>query len=598
MGALVEKDSIKYWLSNNHVLAGDGKLPTGDASIQPGLIDVGCDQGTGNVVGNLSEYVPYDFSGTNTVDAAIAKIVVDQVDTSGEVLEVGVPSTDPLAAKLGLAVRKSGRTTGLTSGTIGAVDVSVNVQFSDKCGRGGGSTALFVNQFRVDSASFSAGGDSGSVIFENNGSGNPRAVGLLFAGSSSSTWANPMAGEDGVLQAFGVTMVGVAGATGSIMGTVTASGGGAIAGATVTVVDTGQFATAAADGIYKITGVSAGLHDVTADAVGYISETKEVDVPDGGSVTADFTLSPVPTGDISGFVTSSADGSLIGGATVTVEDTGESDITDGSGAYTITGVSTGTHDVTASAAGFVSDTQSVNVPDGGFVAQDFVLDPATAATQAIVECITYDTKGGPGGDKHLLATIRVIDNLDSPVSGAGVSIDVTLGGIPFSTISGTTDTAGDVTFQFTNAPDGTYATDVTDISAAGLSFDASEPANSHDKGTDAVPDADCGAPAAGTITKVIPPAAGQLRAAIAVKRRNEAAFFARGKQVVGVGVGSDNGEAVIEVYLASPASDVLANLPKRIEGVGVRAIVTGIVVAGGWGVQHPGGLASGSACQQ
>ena len=410
-----------------------------------------------------------------------------------------------------------------------------------------------------------------------------------------------MAGTDGVLQALGVTMVGVAGATGSIIGTVIASGGGAIAGATVTVVDTGQFATAAADGSYIIMGVSAGLHDVTADADTYISETNfDVDVPgDGTAVTADFTLSPEPTGDISGTVTDSLTGFPIGGATVTV-DTGESDTTDAStGAYTITSVSTGLHDVTASATGFVSDTLPVVVEEGLTVAQDFALDPAIAASEAIVECITYDTKGGPGGDKHLLVTIRVVDDSDSPVSGAGVSIDVTLDGIPFSAISGTTDTAGDVTFQFTNAPDGTYVIAVTDISAAGLSFVVgSEPENSHTKPGDAVPDADCGAPAAGTITKVIPPAESQLRAAIAVKRRNEAAFFARGKQVVGVGVGSDNGEAVIEVYLASPASDVIANLPKRIEGVGVRAIVTGIVVAGGWGVQHPGGLATGSACQQ
>ena len=100
LGALVESNSTKYWLSNNHVLAGDGKFPTGDASIQPGLIDVGCNQGTGNVVGNLSDYVPYDFSGTNTVDAAIAEIVVSEVDTDGTVLEVGVPSTDPLAASV------------------------------------------------------------------------------------------------------------------------------------------------------------------------------------------------------------------------------------------------------------------------------------------------------------------------------------------------------------------------------------------------------------------------------------------------------------------------------------------------------------------
>jgi len=55
---------------------------------------------------------------------------------------------------------------------------------------------------------FIAGGDSGSLMVEDVGN-NPRAVGLLFAGSSSIAVANPI-GD--VLDFFGVTLVGQPGA--------------------------------------------------------------------------------------------------------------------------------------------------------------------------------------------------------------------------------------------------------------------------------------------------------------------------------------------------------------------------------------------------
>ncbi len=53
-------------------------------------------------------------------------------------------------------------------------------------------------------ATFSAGGDSGSLIVQDC-SANPRAVGLLFAGSSTSTIANPISSA---LTALNVSMVG------------------------------------------------------------------------------------------------------------------------------------------------------------------------------------------------------------------------------------------------------------------------------------------------------------------------------------------------------------------------------------------------------
>jgi hypothetical protein len=113
-------------------------------------------------------------------------------------LDIGVISSATLEQALNLAVKKSGRTSGLTKGTISAVNVTVDVSY------GSGKTARFVNQILVTPGSFLAGGDSGSLMVEDVDAA-PRAVGLLFAGSSSVAVANPI---QAVLGAFTVTMVG------------------------------------------------------------------------------------------------------------------------------------------------------------------------------------------------------------------------------------------------------------------------------------------------------------------------------------------------------------------------------------------------------
>lgn len=101
-----------------------------------------------------------------------------------------------------MSVKKSGCTTGLTTGTIKSVNLTVSITYDKRCGIGN-RTALFVNQIGISPGGFSAAGDSGSLIVEDVGTC-PRAVGLLFAGSNSITIVNPIGN---VLNAFGVSMV-------------------------------------------------------------------------------------------------------------------------------------------------------------------------------------------------------------------------------------------------------------------------------------------------------------------------------------------------------------------------------------------------------
>ncbi len=184
LGSLVTDGTNRYILSNNHILARQDKASPGENISQPGLIDNGCQPAT-----IVADFTTAPKLGTN-VDAAIAQLKDSRMDTTGYIEGIGTISSVVKAPAMGLAVEKSGRTTGTTTGTIGSINASVNVQYQIRCGQGKKYIISYTNQIIINSSSFSAGGDSGSLIVTNNSCHQP--VGLLFAGSSSTTVANPI----------------------------------------------------------------------------------------------------------------------------------------------------------------------------------------------------------------------------------------------------------------------------------------------------------------------------------------------------------------------------------------------------------------------
>lgn len=196
LGALVTDGSALYILSNNHVLANTNTGVIGDDVSQPGLIDSGC--AAREIVGDLSAFA---LIGPSNVDAAVAELRPGAMTATGEILDIGVPSSSTAAPSVGGAVAKSGRTTGLTQGQIGAINATVNVQYQQGCGTGRKFVVSYTNQIVINSSAFSAGGDSGSLIVTDDANHNP--VGLLFAGSSTTTIANPI---DEVLSRLGTAL--------------------------------------------------------------------------------------------------------------------------------------------------------------------------------------------------------------------------------------------------------------------------------------------------------------------------------------------------------------------------------------------------------
>jgi hypothetical protein len=219
LGSLVvDKKGIDFILSNNHVLARTNKGGPGDRIVQPGLEDTTptlCTQIPADTVAKNSRRVGLNFrkGSVNHIDAALAKIVSGDVDTDGDILNIGPISAmtdDPPA--LSQPVQKQGRTTCLTTGTVTALDVNVmGVLYPKECNGGKGGLANFVKQIVVTATPgtfFALPGDSGSLVVTNNGGGFcPQAVGLLFAGTLDGTIAfvNPI---EAVLKKFNAKMVG------------------------------------------------------------------------------------------------------------------------------------------------------------------------------------------------------------------------------------------------------------------------------------------------------------------------------------------------------------------------------------------------------
>jgi hypothetical protein len=216
LGCIVrdQTSGVRLILSNNHVLANVNNAQLGDAILQQGPIDGG-DPSTCTIA-HLERYAPINFGtqpancniakgvagilnslaglmgsshrlepmkqdaqASNWVDAAAAKPLDDSL-VLDEILEVGVVS-GVQAVAFGMTVRKSGRTTGLTTGTISVLNATVSVDYYD------GRTARFEDQ--IIATPMSQGGDSGSLVVAGD---SLRAVGLLFAGSDQSTIFNPI----------------------------------------------------------------------------------------------------------------------------------------------------------------------------------------------------------------------------------------------------------------------------------------------------------------------------------------------------------------------------------------------------------------------
>lgn len=160
-------------LTNAHVSGGS------DEQYQPAAMDGG-DEAVS--FGTLREASDLDPSEPQTTDSALIDVELDQV--SDEILGIGdLVGFGDVEPTFDLTYKKSGRTTGITSGDLRGRDASIRVAY--------GSDTIRVTGCAVFSR-MSAPGDSGSLIGIETDEDGFHATHLLFAGSDQATIAIPL----------------------------------------------------------------------------------------------------------------------------------------------------------------------------------------------------------------------------------------------------------------------------------------------------------------------------------------------------------------------------------------------------------------------
>lgn len=177
-----------FALSNNHVLADTNRLPIGTPIVQPGPEVEPAKPG--DVFAALSAFIPIQFPAsrlhpvTNRFDAAIAVVADLNLIQRGQIFGINNYTPKLATAVPGMPVIKSGRTTGVTTGVVTAINVDrVQINYGTQTSP---RIATFNDTIEIvgDNGPFSAPGDSGSVIL-NRDTGQP--VALLFAGDGRTT---------------------------------------------------------------------------------------------------------------------------------------------------------------------------------------------------------------------------------------------------------------------------------------------------------------------------------------------------------------------------------------------------------------------------
>lgn len=191
--------SKKYILSANHVLGSisptdcvDTALKGHTTTLQPSVADIGSDPGNSQIfaVGTVHDYVSTLTFGVNKVDAAIASTTTALA--SAEILGIGMPNAQIGTAKLGESVIKSGRTSGVTVGTVIAVNSSTVFTATEASGC---PTLRFSGQDVVFGASpgihFVWEGDSGASVLDSE---TKTPIGLIMSENTKGwTLVNPIA---------------------------------------------------------------------------------------------------------------------------------------------------------------------------------------------------------------------------------------------------------------------------------------------------------------------------------------------------------------------------------------------------------------------
>jgi len=246
-------------------------------------------------------------------------------------------------------------------------------------------------------------------------------------------------------------------------------------------------------GHYELLDLSEGTHNVAATAPGYTNESQSVDVSAGVSTVADFGLSQVTPGVISGTVTDSSTSQGLSQATVRVsrglfEKLGE---TDQNGQYTIENVPAWPYwTIDAYKTGYVAQSTATAVQSGETTMLDFALTPFGLVNGTVKDEVTDQPIAGAlvKTDSEFLNTTDSDGYYIMFVLAGRYTVTASAPGYASESESNVRVSEGETTTQdfslATNLP-GSIIGDVTDVKTGSGIAGATVTADGHTNTTDA-----------------------------------------------------------------------------------------------------------------
>ncbi|HMD68756.1 MAG TPA: carboxypeptidase-like regulatory domain-containing protein [Chitinivibrionales bacterium] len=298
---------------------------------------------------------------------------------------------------------------GTVSGVVDSAGAAVLANVIVTVTPAGGGTALADTTTATGDYSI-AGVPAGAQTITATKDGFTAYTGVVFVTAAGVTTRNiSLAAEPPGITVTGHVFDSASGnpLAGVIIRLTTIGGGATLVDSTLTI----------ANGSYSLTHVQTGRYDLSAAAVGHVTQTVVIAAA-AANLTQDFTLPPLPAGIvISGHVMDSVSGNPISGAVVRLRTGGaaggtiiDSAITATNGSYSIDSVQAGTYALIAAAAGHVTKTVTGVVVANAAVTRDFALAGLPAGvsiTGTVVDSVSGDpiagaivrlrTPGGIGG---------------------------------------------------------------------------------------------------------------------------------------------------------------------------------------------------------
>ncbi|NTF42594.1 hypothetical protein [Rhizobium rhizogenes] len=186
-----DQNGVLYGMTNNHVAGACNNAMPGLPILAPGPLDATEDACDPFTIGRhhrllpINDGIPENIQIDVNWDVSIFRLAEADKVTSfqGSAFDTPAHVASPMPS---MRVKKVGRTTGLTGGTIVAQSASpVPVQYQVP-EYGVRKNVFFETVYVVvgdNGLPFSKAGDSGSLVVADDGQGNTHAVGLVFAGN-------------------------------------------------------------------------------------------------------------------------------------------------------------------------------------------------------------------------------------------------------------------------------------------------------------------------------------------------------------------------------------------------------------------------------